>query len=146
MTRLPLRVVLHSGASPSPHLDLFIPIPGREALLTYEISSQYMDGALLMLEKIGESGVIHSVIARESLHGTTESIAGGDTDRAAVLSAAGRGSTGTGFTLALRKEDHRAVYWEYEGPITGERGSIRQIGRYWIEGDVGASRILLSNG
>lgn len=35
---------------------------------------------------------------------------------------------GTGMR-AVRKADHRAVYRDYEGPISGGRGSIEEVGR-----------------
>jgi len=32
-----------------------------------------------------------------------------------------------GGILIVRKADHRMLYWEYEGPISNDRGSIREL-------------------
>lgn len=126
MTLHPLRVVLHSEYGDSPHLDLFIRVGGRESLVSYEISSQFMEEALRLFEKIGANGVVHCIDAPESAPGSSGSVTGGNA------------------VPAFRKGEHRSIYWEYEGPLSGGRGAIRQIGRFWIEGEpIDSQRLLL---
>ena len=57
------------------------------------------------------------------------------------LPAAWGGEAGIGFAeiTATRIADHRLAYLDYEGPISGERGSVTRVdrGEYEVLGEVG---------
>lgn len=97
----PFRLVLHRTKGGN-HADLFIRTPERQLLLTYEIST-------------------------EDLRLLFPSGAGLRFPTASTLQAGRKGSQEQ--AVARAKEQHRLMYWDYSGEISGGRGRIRELTR-----------------
>jgi len=112
--------VLHSLPDGREHLDLFIRQNEGEGLITYEISGPSMKIFFEMLGQTEEKIVLHSVMASKS---------------GPLL--------GISSIQAVRKSEHRPLYWTHEGEISRNRGSIREIIRAELSGEIRAERIYL---
>ncbi len=100
MEPLSFRIVRHDLPDGSAHFDVFLLTP-EDPLPTLELADAPQ---LRKLLADGGADVGGPWVAR--------AVVGGD----------------AGFS-AVRKADHRGIYREYQGPISGGRGEIREVGR-----------------
>ncbi len=95
-----LRVALHDTGDGDSHLDLFIDVSASERLVTMEIPAS---AESFLKKSFGSENQLH-------LKGT-------------IPGPYSEGCLITG----IRKADHRRLYLEYEGEITGARGTLTHI-------------------
>ena len=108
---LPCRIVRHDLPDGDSHLDIFIEHPSlleSELLLTYEISGTAQNILLQAIRSNPDSAVVLQEWDEKKLINYTEKFP---------------------IIEARRKKNHRLLYREYEGPLSGNRGNIVEIAR-----------------
>ena len=106
LTSLPYRLVHHQTCEKNGHLDLFILPDHRDFLLTYELDLKYEN----RLKQ--EKQALLLLAAVNSTQGPFEYEYSETPD-----------------VYAVRKANHRLVYWDHNGPIAQKRGEIWEINR-----------------
>lgn len=123
-SRADFRVGLHSLPDRSRHGDLFIPLPGREGLLTFQIDT----AALELLEPPLQGIVL--VLADSSLKPVVRGRFRMFEDAAALFS---RGA-GSVMKVPLKpRADHRPMYMTYSGRVE-TRGDLEDFARGKLDG------------
>jgi len=119
MTEAFFRLARHELPDGSCHFDLFILVPGADVLLTYEISDHVPEKLREMARDPESPPVLLSRPADEAAPRTPED-------------AQNR-------LLARKKGDHRLLYWDFTGPIEGDRGFLSEESRGLIRGELNES-------
>ncbi len=130
---LPARFCLHrspGGDSPD-HIDLFVlPAPDAERLWTFELPVEFADALSAAGRSHPNTPIFQLKLAPPDSEGWNSSSAG----RHASKQLQTRWP-------AVRKGDHRRLYWNYSGviaPLAGQsanqtRGTLSELGRGWLD-------------
>ena len=105
---------------------MFIKVPGRDTLITYEIPEKLLETFFLYFEPNKNFLILSYKYNSETPKKKTRPIPPG--------------------CRPFRKADHRLFYWDYTGDISGKRGYIEERFRTTINGEIYATEIRLKCG
>lgn len=134
------RLVLHRTPEGRSHGDLFVRVGSDRPLLTYEVTR---DSLRMLCAELGPR-LPHPRSRRETAGSSPQAPRSSEqpqlrsepllvveeaaTAKEAFSATHGDRASATPTPVrAVRKGDHRALYWEYSGPISGGRGRIREL-------------------
>lgn len=109
---VPCRFVIHEFTDATGHIDLFLDMDGQSELLSFRIDLTHKGD----IEEAAASGPMRAISVAD------EQVLKQLTARA---------------ILCEKTPRHRRLYWDYEGPVSGDRGNVRELVRGWIQKPAG---------